>query len=133
MIGIIFPENFNFPYLATSPKDFWKRWHISLSSWVRDYLYLPLTGKKFKEISVGGLGDATTNKKDFKPLFVTWGLMGLWHGANWTFLIWGIYHAILIYIYRSLKFLGKNFNLNIKILYWLVFYFANDNAIMDTF
>ena len=60
MIGIIFPENFNFPYLATSPKNFWQRWHISLSSWVRDYLYLPLTGKKFKEISVGGLGDATT-------------------------------------------------------------------------
>ncbi len=115
MIGIIFPENFNFPYLATSPKNFWQKWHISLSSWVRDYLYLPLAGEKFKEISIGGLGDATINKKDFKPLFITWGLMGLWHGANWTFLIWGIYHAVLIYFYRSLKFLGNNFNLKIKI------------------
>ena len=116
MIGIIFPENFNFPYLSTSPKDFWRRWHISLSSLVRDYLYLPLMGQKFKEVSVGGLSDATTNKKDYKPLFITWGLMGLWHGANWTFIIWGIYHAILIYIYRSLNYLGKNFNLKIKIL-----------------
>ncbi len=115
MIGIIFPENFNFPYLATSPKNFWQKWHISLSSWVRDYLYLPLTGKKFKEISIGGLGDATTNKKDYKPLFIAWGLMGLWHGANWTFIVWGIYHAVLIYFYRLLKSLGSNFNLKTKI------------------
>lgn len=116
MIGIIFPENFNFPYLSISPKDFWRRWHISLSSWVRDYLYLPLMGQKFKEVSVGGLSEATINKKDYKPLFITWGLMGLWHGANWTFIIWGIYHAILIYIYRSLSFLGKNFDLKFKVL-----------------
>ncbi len=121
MIGIIFPENFNFPYLATSPKDFWQKWHISLSSWVRDYLYLPLMGQKFKEKSFGGLGDATINKKDYKPLFITWSLMGLWHGANWTFLIWGIYHAILIYFYRSLKFLGTNINVKIKILIGWIF------------
>ena len=109
MIGITFPENFNFPYLSISPKEFWKRWHISLSSWVRDYLYLPLTGQKFREVSVGGLSDATIYKKDYKPLFITWGLMGLWHGANWTFVIWGIYHAILIFIYRTTKIFGNKY------------------------
>ena len=121
MIGINFPENFNFPYLSSSPKEFWKRWHISLSSWVRDYLYLPLMGQKFGENSTGGLSDVTENKKDYKPLFITWGLMGLWHGANWTFVIWGIYHAILIFIYRTTKSLGTNINFKLKNLIGLVF------------
>ena len=77
MIGISFPENFNFPYLANSPKDFWQRWHISLSSWVRDYIYLPLLGVKYQVSSKGGLANATLNKNDQKTLFITWGLMGL--------------------------------------------------------
>ena len=68
MIGISFPENFNFPYLANSPKDFWQRWHISLSSWVRDYIYLPLLGVKYQVSSKGGLANATLNKNDQKPL-----------------------------------------------------------------
>ena len=114
MIGISFPENFNFPYIASSPKDFWKRWHISLSSWVRDYLYLPLMGSNFQNTSTGGLSMVTQTKKDHKPLFVSWSLMGLWHGANWTFLIWGIYHALIIYIYRHLSFLTQNIDKRIK-------------------
>lgn len=87
MMGICFPENFNFPYIATSPKDFWRRWHISLSSWIRDYLYLPLAGIKVHGRSVGGLANATVDKKHQKALFFTWAIMGLWHGANWTFLV----------------------------------------------
>ena len=103
MMGIIFPNNFNFPYISTSPKDFWQRWHISLSSWIRDYLYLPLNKAKVFDRSEGGLAKATKIRGNNKSLFLTMGLMGLWHGANWTFLIWGIYHAIIITIYRLIE------------------------------
>jgi alginate O-acetyltransferase complex protein AlgI len=102
LLGVKFPENFNFPYIATSPKDFWKRWHISLSSWIRDYLYLPLTGTKIIEqgSSEGGLEGAVTQEQKNKALFLTWAIMGLWHGASWTFVIWGLYHALWIFIFR---------------------------------
>lgn len=102
MLGIKFPENFNFPYIALSPRDFWKRWHISLSSWIRDYLYLPLTGTKVIKSgsSEGGLEDAVTQERKNKALFLTWAIMGLWHGANWTFMIWGLYHAFWIFVFR---------------------------------
>ena len=103
MMGIIFPNNFNFPYISTSPKDFWQRWHISLSSWIRDYLYLPLNKAKVFDRSKGGLAKATKIRGNNKSLFVTMGLMGLWHGANWTFLIWGIYHATVIIFYRLIE------------------------------
>ncbi|MFC1673840.1 MBOAT family O-acyltransferase [Pseudomonadota bacterium] len=105
LMGIKFPENFNFPYLANSPKDFWRRWHISLSSWIRDYLYLPLCGAKVRDESVGGLSVAT--EKDHvgegrrtAALFATWAIMGLWHGAAWTFVAWGVWHAVMIVGYR---------------------------------
>ena len=103
LMGIVFPENFNFPYLASSPKDFWRRWHISLSSWIRDYLYLPLAGVKVHDRSIGGLGTATAERKHTKSLFFTWAIMGLWHGANWTFLLWGIFHAVVISMYRLIE------------------------------
>jgi len=103
MMGIVFPENFNFPYLASSPKDFWRRWHISLSSWIRDYLYLPLAGVKVHDRSIGGLGTAAAERKHTKSLFFTWAIMGFWHGANWTFLLWGIFHAIVISLYRLIE------------------------------
>ncbi len=105
LMGIHFPENFNFPYIARSPKEFWQRWHISLSSWVRDYLYLPLIGAKVDDRSVGGLAVASQEKVfagryQVVALFVTWAVMGFWHGANWTFIFWGLYHATYIQIYR---------------------------------
>ena len=103
MLGITFPKNFDFPYISTSPKDFWKRWHISLSSWIRDYLYLPLNKVKVQNHSREGFKKVFANKGSKKSLFITWGIMGFWHGANWTFLIWGIYHAILIIIYRLIE------------------------------
>ncbi len=116
LMGIHFPENFYFPYLATSPKDFWRRWHISLSSWIRDYLYLPLTGAKVYDRSIGGLGNATSEKKHTSALFLSWGIMGLWHGANWTFLLWGIYHAITIFIYRLMVPFTRHINKRVKLL-----------------
>jgi D-alanyl-lipoteichoic acid acyltransferase DltB (MBOAT superfamily) len=101
LIGIDFPKNFDWPYLATSPRDFWHRWHISLSSWIRDYLYLPLVGKRFMTNSSGGIEavEGETLQRTL-ALFLTWFIMGLWHGAAWNFALWGIYHASLVSIYR---------------------------------
>jgi D-alanyl-lipoteichoic acid acyltransferase DltB (MBOAT superfamily) len=104
LMGISFPENFQFPYISRSPKEFWQRWHISLSSWVRDYLYLPLIGARVQDRSIGGLEAQVESKRGRHPafaLFVTWGIMGFWHGANWTFVFWGLYHASFIFIYRA--------------------------------
>lgn len=75
-------KNFDLPYLAKNPSDFWRRWHISLSSWFRDYVYIPLGGGRAGKL------------KTFRNLFVTMLLSGIWHGANWTFIIWGILHGV---------------------------------------
>jgi alginate O-acetyltransferase complex protein AlgI len=111
LFGIVLPENFNFPYLATSPRDFWQRWHISLSTWIRDYVYLPMVGNVNSAAAYGPGGPppesevkkttstARESQRTFS-LYGTWALMGLWHGANWTFALWGIYHAVLVHGYR---------------------------------
>jgi alginate O-acetyltransferase complex protein AlgI len=88
MFGLRIPWNFNSPYKATDPADFWRRWHISLSSCLRDYLYIPLGGNR------NGEGRTYVN------LMVTMLLGGLWHGANWTFVLWGAYHGLLLVLYR---------------------------------
>jgi len=109
LLGITLPENFFFPYLSTSPREFWQRWHISLSTWIRDYLYLPLLGSLSS--SREDPWD-TTSHSDMHisalhrgcALFLTWIIMGLWHGANWTFALWGLYHAVLIQGQRFLSY-----------------------------
>ena len=136
LLGYHFPENFNFPYLAASLRDFWRRWHISLSSWIRDYLYLPLLGLKVGSSSQGGIGQAIekpTRSRANLVLFITWAIMGLWHGANWTFVIWGLYHATFIFIERLLKpgmekfswpgkdFLGWLLTLFLSMMSWIPF------------
>jgi D-alanyl-lipoteichoic acid acyltransferase DltB (MBOAT superfamily) len=88
LLGIRLNHNFHFPYLATSPSEFWQRWHITLSSWYRDYVYIPLGGNR------GGAIATCFN------LWLTMLLAGLWHGANWTFVIWGAYHGALLILYR---------------------------------
>jgi D-alanyl-lipoteichoic acid acyltransferase DltB (MBOAT superfamily) len=108
LLGIHFPQNFNWPYLAVSPRDFWKRWHITLSTWIRDYLYLPLGGIQYVdpaegEINVKLEGARASKQMLTVALFVSWFVMGLWHGANWKFAIWGLWHAAIIYIYRQVK------------------------------
>lgn len=90
-MGYDFSRNFNHPYLATSIQDFWRRWHISLSSWLRDYLYVPLGGNR--------LGRFRT----YLNLFVTMVLGGLWHGANWTFVIWGAWHGAALALDRLIS------------------------------
>lgn len=103
LLNVRFPENFNWPYLATSPREFWKRWHITLSSWIRDYLYLPLTGAHYQDRSAGGIDvekGRISGVKVVFALFATWFVMGLWHGASWSFAFWGIWHASFIFMYR---------------------------------
>ena len=123
LFGIKIPENFNFPYMALSLKDFWKRWHISLSAWIRDYLYLPLSGIKVLNSSgQNGIGKSLNERGKSKSnlaLFLTWGIMGIWHGANWTFLFWGLFHASFIYLERKFKPLRNRVRiLNLKIVNW---------------
>jgi D-alanyl-lipoteichoic acid acyltransferase DltB (MBOAT superfamily) len=89
-MGFEIMVNFNLPYFATSPSDFWKRWHISLSSWLRDYLYIPLGGNR-----KGGF-------LTYRNLIITMLIGGLWHGAAWTFVLWGAYHGILLIVHRIL-------------------------------
>jgi alginate O-acetyltransferase complex protein AlgI len=89
MFGFTFLENFNFPYIARSMTDFWRRWHISLSSWFRDYLYIPLGGNRY------GLG------RTFFNLLTVFFLCGLWHGASWTFVIWGLYNGAFLILERT--------------------------------
>lgn len=89
MFGFDFPKNFNYPYISKSITEFWRRWHISLSSWFRDYVYIPLGGNRVSTIKV------------YRNLFIVWGLTGFWHGASWTFLAWGLYYGIIIALERA--------------------------------
>jgi alginate O-acetyltransferase complex protein AlgI len=91
IMGFEFMLNFNLPYFATNPSDFWNRWHISLSSWLRDYLYIPLGGNRGKAWKV------TRN------LMLTMIIGGLWHGAAWNFVLWGFYHGLLLVLHRKLR------------------------------
>ncbi|MBF0383378.1 MAG: MBOAT family protein [Magnetococcales bacterium] len=91
MLGINLSHNFNHPYIARSPSDFWRRWHISLSNWIRDYVYIPLGGSR-----------VTKGRYIFNVL-LTFFLCGLWHGASWNFALWGVYHGVLIICFRLLE------------------------------
>lgn len=84
MFGFELKENFNYPYISTSITDFWRRWHISLGSWFRDYLYIPLGGNR------------CTKSRHMINILVVWSLTGLWHGANWNFVAWGTYYGLLL-------------------------------------
>ncbi|MEO8406088.1 MAG: MBOAT family O-acyltransferase [Chitinophagaceae bacterium] len=90
-LGFVLPQNFNYPYAATGFSDFWRRWHITLSTWLRDYLYIPLGGNR---------NGAT---KMYIALMITMLLGGLWHGANWTFVVWGGLHGLYLWIERFFK------------------------------
>jgi len=88
MFGFRFDENFRYPYIATSIRDFWRRWHISLSSWFRDYVYIPLGGSR------GGAARTALN------LMIVFVLCGLWHGASWSFVVWGLFHGLFLSMER---------------------------------
>ena len=118
MFGFRFTENFNRPYSAASISDFWRRWHISLSKWFKDYVYIPLGGNR-----VGQL-------RHIVNLFVVWALTGLWHGANWTFVLWGLGYFVLLVVEKSIdrsgwpKFIGllaRPYTLVCVALLWVLF------------
>lgn len=88
MLGIRLPENFLSPYLASRPSEFWRRWHVTLSEWIRDYIYIPLGGSRGSRAHALGV------------VALTMGISGLWHGANWTFVVWGLYHGALLILER---------------------------------
>ncbi|MBO5859420.1 MAG: MBOAT family protein [Clostridia bacterium] len=98
VFGFDFLENFNYPYISKSVTEFWRRWHMSLGSWFRDYVYIPLGGNR-----------VSTFKK-FRNIFVVWMLTGFWHGAAWNFIVWGLYFAVLLVIEKLWlkKYLDKS-------------------------
>ncbi len=119
MFGFHFPENFNYPYISRSATEFWRRWHISLGSFFRDYVYIPLGGNR---------------KHVYLNLAITWFLTGLWHGASWNFILWGCYFGVLIIIEKLFllkvfdkipKFISHIYSLLIVIVGWALFYFTD--------
>jgi len=99
ILGFEFPQNFNWPYLSRSIQDFWRRWHMTLSFWIRDYLYFSLGGSRVKL------------PRYMLNMLITWLLMGLWHGASFTFILWGLYHGMLLIGFKVYKKLTPNFQL----------------------
>ncbi len=119
IFGFTYKENFNHPYIATSASDFWRRWHISLGSFFRDYVYIPLGGNKSYYL---------------RNLFAVWFLTGLWHGASWNFVLWGVYFGVLIFLERTLfkklfdylpKVLHHVYFVVIVLVGWVFFYFTD--------
>lgn len=88
MLGFNFPENFNYPYISKSIREFWRRWHMTLSHWFRDYVYISLGGNRI------------SNLRTYVNLIIVFFITGLWHGANWTFIIWGMIHGLFIILER---------------------------------
>ena len=128
MFGFNFPENFNYPYISKSIKEFWRRWHITLSQWFRDYLYIPLGGNR------------KGNHRTYINLIIVFFLTGLWHGANWTFIVWGLFHGLFLIIERIgfESFLKKQstwiahfYTLLIVIVGWVIFRSENLNQAIN--
>lgn len=121
MFGLRIPQNFDSPYKAVDPSDFWRRWHISLSTCLRDYLYIPLGGNRHGEWQT------------YRNLMLTMLIGGLWHGANWTFVVWGLYHGLLLALYRRygsawdhLPRLARQVAMFVLVLVGWVFFRATD-------
>ncbi len=109
IFGFHFLENFNYPYISRSVTEFWRRWHISLSSWFRDYVYIPLGGNR------------VSKAKWIRNILIVWALTGFWHGAQWNFLLWGLYYAALLLLERLL--LGKWLEKLPTVLRWAYTFF----------
>lgn len=122
MLGFEFLKNFNYPYIAKSITDFWRRWHISLSTWFKEYVYIPLGGNR-KGV-----------KRQILNLLIVWGLTGLWHGAAYNFVLWGLYYGLLLilekfvlkkFLDRLPSFVQHIYTLFIIIIGWGLFYFTD--------
>lgn len=122
MLGFEFLKNFNYPYISKSITEFWRRWHISLSTWFKEYVYIPLGGNR------------KGTKRQIINLLIVWGLTGLWHGASWNFLLWGLYFGLLLILEKFVlkKLLDKLpsviqhiYSLFFVIIGWGIFYFTD--------
>jgi len=130
MLGVRFEENFRYPYQSRSAREFWQRWHITLGSWFRDYIYIPLGGSR------------VSTPKLWRNLMVVWALTGLWHGAAWTFVLWGVYYGVLIGLERGA--LGKAleklprrlthvYGLVVVVFGWVIFRAHDVNQVREYF
>ena len=129
MFGFEFVENFNYPYIAKSVTDFWRRWHISLSTWFREYIYIPLGGNR-----VGKL-------RGFFNLAVVWFLTGFWHGADWNYILWGVYFWIFLVIEKAflrkvlekIPFVSHVYTLLVIGFGWIIFFYTDLSQIGEIF
>ena len=117
--GFHFKENFNYPYISASIQEFWRRWHISLSSWFRDYVYIPLGGNR------------VSKSRHIFNLMVVWFLTGLWHGAAWNFVAWGLYYGIILIIEKYIlspvldklpSFVRHIYSIVLVVIGWVLFF-----------
>ena len=123
ILGFEFMENFNYPYISRSITEFWRRWHMSLGSWFRDYLYIPMGGNR------------VSKPRWFFNIFVVWFCTGFWHGANWNFMVWGLYFAVLLvleklWLLKALeksKALGRIYTMLLVVIGFVIFNAANMN------
>ena len=122
MLGFDFLQNFNYPYISKSITEFWRRWHMSLGSWFREYVYFPLGGNKCSKL------------KQYRNIIIVWFLTGFWHGANWNFIIWGLYFCLFIILEKMIllkwlqkrpKFISHIYTLLVVIVGWVFFEFEN--------
>ena len=129
MLGFKYPKNFNYPYIATSITDFWRRWHMTLSTWFRDYVYIPLGGNRVKKY------------RWLINIMIVWTLTGIWHGADWNFIIWGIYFGVILiieklfigkYLEKLPKFLKHTYALFFILVGWLIF-FCDDLSLLISY
>ena len=125
MLGFEFLENFNYPYISRSITEFWRRWHISLSTWFRDYVYIPLGGSRHGRV------------KQIRNLMIVWLLTGFWHGASWNFMLWGIYFGVILILEKFVlkpilerlpKVLQHGYALVLILLGWVLFAFTDLDA-----
>ena len=127
MLGFHYMENFNYPYMAKNITDFWRRWHISLSSFFRDYVYIPLGGNRCSKV------------RNIINIMIVWFLTGMWHGAGWNFILWGLYYGILLIIEKNLikKITDKSWYRIITIIIicigWLIFRQTDFNDLLLSF
>ncbi|MBR5285618.1 MAG: MBOAT family protein [Clostridia bacterium] len=128
MFGFEFVENFNYPYIAKSITDFWRRWHITLSTWFREYIYIPLGGNR------------VSKPRAFFNLAAVWFLTGFWHGADWNYILWGVYFWVFLVIEKAflgrllkkIPALGHIYTLIIVGFGWIIFFHSDLSAIADT-
>ncbi len=122
MFGFNFPDNFNFPYISKSISEFWRRWHISLSTWFKEYVYIPLGGNR---VSI---------PRNILNLLIVWGLTGIWHGASWNFMLWGLYFGVLLilekfvlnkYLKKLPAFISWLYTIILVIIGWVFFSFED--------